>query len=138
VTLRRLGAGQRDREGLLLGRQLRGCARALPLDECRRQPVLHEAPPRPLDRGDADLQAHGDLGVGTALGRQQQGPGPPDLPRRGGALGHQRPQLPALAIRQVDHVSLHHDAPVRRCTMMPDHQPSTPPWPRYKLGSTTE
>src|SRR5215210_454803 len=60
-SLRRLGAGQRDRERLLFGSQLRRRAGALALGERRFQSLLDEPLPGARHRSSSGRQSRGDL-----------------------------------------------------------------------------
>ena len=105
---RRLGAGRRHQQRLLLAAQLARRAGARLLAQRRLQVAQHEAPLGPVHRRAADPDAAGDLLVaGPGIGRQQD-LRPLELARRMLAAAQQRCELVAFGLAQVDPVPYIH------------------------------
>jgi hypothetical protein len=105
---RRLGAGGRHQQLLLLAAQLASCAGPRLFAQGRFQVAQHEAPLGAVHRRAADADSPGDLLVdGSRIGRQQDLRSL-ELTRRMLAAAQQHPELGAFRLAQLDPVPYIH------------------------------
>ena len=108
AALRRLGAGGRHQQGLLLARQLARRPRPRPLTQRFVQVALDEAAPGPVHRGRADRHGGGDRLVAVARIGGQQDLRPLDLAHGLPTAAGQGMQLAALGFAQVHAIAYSH------------------------------